>query len=115
MAATAMTYFESGRGWDARIAERNAALMATQIDRRRRVRTPEYFFVKHFDNSRLVKAADPVRARQMRYFSIAVGVFFLLVMFYGLQHFSAIENSYRIEGENSCAKRTGNCGWTKPN
>jgi hypothetical protein len=69
MAATAMTYFESGRGWDARIAERNAALMATQIDRRRRVRTPEYFFVKHFDNSRLVKAADPVRARQMRYFS----------------------------------------------
>jgi cell division protein FtsL len=41
----------------------------------------------------------------MRYFSIAVGVFFLLVMFYGLQHFSAIENSYRIEGEKQALEQ----------
>jgi len=99
MAACATTYFETGRSWGARIAERNAELMAQQAQRRRRVRTPEFFFVKHFDNSRLVKAADPVRAREMRVFSAAVAVLFSLIMIYGLQHFSAIESSYRVESE----------------
>jgi len=99
MAACATTYFETGRSWGARIAERNAELMAQQAQRRRRVRTPEFFFVKHFDNSRLVKAADPVRAREMRGFSAAVAVLFSLIMVYGLQHFSAIESSYRVESE----------------
>jgi cell division protein FtsL len=99
MAACATTYFETGRSWGARIAERNAELMAQQAQRRRRVRTPEFFFVKHFDNSRLVKAADPVRAREMRLFSAAVAVLFSLIMIYGLQHFSAIESSYRVESE----------------
>lgn len=99
MAACATTYFETGRSWGARIAERNAELMAHQAQRRRRVRTPEFFFVKHFDNSRLVKAADPVRAREMRVFSAAVAVLFSLIMVYGLQHFYAIESSYRVESE----------------
>src|SRR5580698_1989248 len=99
MAACATTYFETGRSWGARIAERNAELMAQQAQRRRRVRTPEFFFDKHFDNSRLVKAADPVRAREMRVFSAAVAVLFSLIMVYGLQHFSAIESSYRVESE----------------
>jgi len=99
MAACATTYFETGRSWGARIAERNAELMAQQAQRRRRVRTPEFFFVKHFDNSRLVKAADPVRAREMRVFSAAVAVLFSLIMIYGLQHFSAIESSYRVGSE----------------
>jgi cell division protein FtsL len=67
--------------------------------RRRGVRTPEVIFAHHIDNSRLVKAADPVRARQMRIFSAALTVLFSLIMFYGLQHFNAIENSYRIESE----------------
>ncbi len=39
MAACATTYFETGRSWGARIAERNAELMAQQAQRRRRVRT----------------------------------------------------------------------------
>ncbi len=52
-----------------------------------------------FDNSRLVKAPDPVRARQMRVFCAAVAVLFSLVMVYGLQHFYAIESSYRVESE----------------
>ena len=99
MAACATTYFESGRGWTARVAERNAELMAQQAARRRRMRTPEFYFARHFDNSRLVKAADPVRMRQMRSFSAAVAVLFTLVMFYGLQHFYAIEKGYRIESE----------------
>ena len=99
MAACATTYFETGRDWGARIAERNAELMAQQAQRRRRVRTPEFFFTRHFDNSRLVKTSDPVRAREMRVFSIAAAFLFSLIMVYGLQHFYAIESSYRVESE----------------
>ena len=51
------------------------------------------------DNSRLVKAADPVRVREMRLFSGAIAVLFSLVMVYGMQHFYAIESSYRVESE----------------
>jgi cell division protein FtsL len=99
MAAIATTLFESGRGWGARIAERNTELMAQQALLRRRVRTPEFYFTRHFDNTRLVKASDPVRVREMRVFSAAVAVLFSLIMIYGLQHFSAIESSYRVETE----------------
>ena len=99
MAACTTTYFEAGRGLSARVAERNAELLAQQPMRRRGVRTPEVPFTKHFDNSRLVKAPDPVRVRQMRIFSAAVTVLFSLIMVYGLQHFSAIESGYRIESE----------------
>ena len=63
------------------------------------MRTPEFYFAKHFDNSRLVKASDPVRVREMRVFSAAVAVLFSLIMVYGLQHFYAIESSYRVESE----------------
>jgi cell division protein FtsL len=99
MAACTTTYFEAGRGWGARVAERNAELMAQQSLRRRGVRTPEFPFPKHFDNSRLVKAPDPVRVREMRVFSAAIAVLFSLVMVYGLQHFRAIEGGYRVESE----------------
>jgi cell division protein FtsL len=97
--AACTTYFETGHGHAARVAERNAALLAQQPMRRRGVRTPEIPIARHFDNSRLVKAPDPVRVRQMRIFSAAVTVLFSLVMVYGLQHFSAIEGSYRVESE----------------
>ncbi len=99
MAACATTYFETGRSWTVRIAEHNTELMAQQAQRRRRVRTPEFYFAKNFDNSRLVKASDPVRVREMRVFSAAVAVLFSLIMVYGLQHFQAIESSYRVESE----------------
>jgi cell division protein FtsL len=99
MATCATTYFEAGRSWEARVAERNAELLAQQPLRRRGARTHEVPFAHNFDNSRLVKAADPLRVRQMRVFSVALTVFFSLVMIYGLQHFSAIENGYRIETE----------------
>jgi cell division protein FtsL len=99
MAACATTYFETGRGWGERLRERNAALMARQSRLRRGVRTPEFYFLKHFDNSRLVKAPDPVRVREMRLFSAAVAVLFSLVMVYGMQHFYAIEGGYRVETE----------------
>jgi cell division protein FtsL len=99
MAACSTTYYEAGLSRGARAAELNIELMAEQPLKRRRTRTPEIFFPKQFDNSRLVKAADPVRAREMRIFSAAVAVLFSLVMVYGLQHFYAIESSYRVESE----------------
>ncbi len=99
MAACTATLFDTKPGWTARVSERNAAILAQQPVRRRGVRTPEVIFAHHFDNTRLVKAADPVRSRQMRVFSAAMTVLFSLIMFYGLQHFNAIENSYRIESE----------------
>lgn len=105
MAACSTTYLEAGRGWNARVAERNAELIAQQPARRRRVRTPEFHFARHFDNSRLVKAPDPVRTREMRIFSVAVSLLFLLVMGYGLQHFYAIESSYRVESEKQALEQ----------
>jgi cell division protein FtsL len=59
--------------------------------------TPEIYFRKTIDNSRLVKVEDPRRAREMKYFGIALCVLFLLVMGYALQHFRAIEYGYQIE------------------
>src|SRR4051794_12622216 len=99
MAAIATTYFEAGRSLGARVAERNTEILAQQPARRRGVPTPEFYFTRSLDNSRLVKAADPVRVREMRVFAAAVVVLFTLIMFYGLQHFSAIESSYSVETE----------------
>lgn len=97
--AACTTYFDTGNSIISQVANRNAELMAKQALRRRGVRTPEIMFAKHFDNTRLVKAPDPVRVQQMRTFSATVAALFLLVMFYGLQHFSAIEGSYKLESE----------------
>jgi hypothetical protein len=98
MAAYAATYFDSGRSSSRRIEERNARLFAEQ-QRLRRGATLEVFFPKRIDNSRLVKAPDTVRIREMRIFTAAVTVLFSLVMFYGLQHFSAIEMGYSVEAK----------------
>jgi hypothetical protein len=80
------------------IVERNLALLAAQ-QRARRGPTPEVLFVKHLDNTRLVKADDPVRVREMRVFTVAMTVLFLFLMVYGWQHFSAIEYGYHVEAE----------------
>jgi len=83
-----------------RIQERNEALMAAQ-QRARRGPTPEVLFVKRFDNSRLVKAADPQRVKEMRMFACVMALLFGLIMMYGWQHLSAIEYGYRIEAEKA--------------
>ena len=59
--------------------------------------TPEIYFRKTIDNSRLVKVEDPRRAREMKQFGFTLCCLFLLVMGYALQHFRAIEYGYRIE------------------
>jgi hypothetical protein len=59
--------------------------------------TPEIYFSKPIDNSRLVKVEDPKRSREMKQFGVALGFLFLLVMTYTWQHFKAIEYGYKIE------------------
>jgi len=59
--------------------------------------TPEIYFRKTIDNSRLVKVEDPRREREMRVFGVVLCCLFLLVMAYALQHFRAIEYGYKIE------------------
>ncbi|HTW57196.1 MAG TPA: hypothetical protein VMD99_03585 [Terriglobales bacterium] len=59
--------------------------------------TPEIYFSKSIDNSRLVKTEDPQRNREMKHFGIALAFLFLLVFGYAWQHFRAIEYGYQIE------------------
>src|SRR6201986_4658420 len=80
------------------IAERNRELWETQRARRRGP-TPEMFFAKHIDNTRLVKADDPERHREMRVFTMVMTLVFALTMVYVWQHFSAIEVGYKVEAQ----------------
>src|SRR6202161_3137783 len=66
--------------------------------------TPEIYFAKAIDNSRLVKVEDPGRNREMKQFGTALACLFLLVFTYAWQHFRAIEYGYLIES----SKRTLN-------
>ena len=59
--------------------------------------TPEIYFSKAIDNSRLVKVEDAGRSREMKHFGVALGCLFLLVFTYAWQHFKAIEYGYQIE------------------
>jgi cell division protein FtsL len=63
--------------------------------------TPEIYFRKTIDNSRLIKMEDPRREREMKHFGLALCLLFLLVMGYALQHFRAIEYGYKIEALRS--------------
>jgi hypothetical protein len=67
--------------------------------------TPEIYFSKVIDNSRLVKVEDPGRNREMKQFGTALGCLFLLVFTYAWQHFRAIEYGYQIE---SAKRELGN-------
>jgi cell division protein FtsL len=95
IAAPVMGGLSRGTEW---VAEHNAVLLAAQR-RGRRGPTPEALFTKRIDNSRLVKAADPSRAREMRSFAFAMAFLLSLALVYGWQHFSAIEYGYRMETE----------------
>jgi len=81
--------------------------MITPVDARGSVRrsvagiTPEFYFHKTIDNSRVVKVADPRRKREIRMFSASVAALFLFVLFYAWQHFSAIEYGYKIEAQKT--------------
>ena len=70
---------------------------ATMQPRSTFIGTPEIYFAKRIDNSRVVRVSDPKRRREMISFGITLSVLFLFVMVYLWQHFSAIEYGYRIE------------------
>jgi cell division protein FtsL len=76
-----------------------AAQCAAPALRRKRAwtGTPEVYFAKPIDNSRLVKVENPQRSREMKQFGVALGCLFLLVMTFAWQHFKAIEYGYKIE------------------
>ena len=76
-----------------------AAQCATPTTRHKRswAGTPEVYFAKRIDNSRLVKVENPQRSREMKQFGVALGCLFLLVMTFAWQHFKAIEYGYKIE------------------
>jgi cell division protein FtsL len=81
-----------------------AAAVSPTIGSRRKpcwVGTPEIYFPKAIDNTRLVKIEDPKRSREMRQFGIALTCLFLLVMTYTWQHFKAIEYGYKVESLRS--------------
>jgi hypothetical protein len=59
--------------------------------------TPEIYFTKAIDNTRLVKVEDSHRNREMKQFGTALAFLFLLVFTYAWQHFRAIEYGYQIE------------------
>jgi hypothetical protein len=59
--------------------------------------TPEIYFAKAIDNSRVVKVECPGRTREMKQFGTALAFLFLLVFTYAWQHFRAIEYGYQIE------------------
>ena len=82
------------------VAERNRALLELQR-RAHRGPTPEIFFTKHLDNSRILKADDPDRKREMRQFTAVMSVLFVLVMVYVWQHFSAVELGYQVETQRT--------------
>lgn len=92
------TFREKGQWSQESVIEHNRWMFEAQR-RARRGPTPEVFFSKHLDNSRLVKADDPVRKREMRSFSMAAVLLFAVCMLYSWQHFSSIEYGYRIETE----------------
>src|SRR5436305_12160207 len=61
--------------------------------------TPEIYFNKAIHNSRLVKVADPKRAREVAMFSVSLAVLFLFTMMYAWQHLRSIEYGEKIEAQ----------------
>lgn len=81
------------------MAATSVVLHGSQLSRRKPCwnGTPEIYFAKPIDNSRLVKVEDPKRSREMRQFGVALGCLFVLVMTYTWQHFKAVEYGYKVE------------------
>lgn len=104
MATAAMIQGFAGTSAVQARVQRNRDLFELQR-RARRGPTPEVFFTKHIDNTRIVKADDPERRREMRTFAATMGLLFVLVMVYVWQHFSAIEVGYQIERQKTTVEQ----------
>jgi cell division protein FtsL len=58
---------------------------------------PEIYFHKAIDNSRLVRATDPKRKREMNVFAMAVMACCLVALVYVVQHCNSLQYGYKIE------------------
>ena len=119
MAACATTFSRAGRGWSARIAEHNAELMAQQAQRRRaRAHAGVLLRQPHLTTPAWSKPLIRCGCARCASFAPPIAMLFSLVMVYGLQHFYAIESSYRVEWKSrcsiSCARRTASCASLRP-
>ncbi len=85
-------------GRSASVADRNRLLYEAQRSRRRGP-TPEMFFAKHIDNTRIVKADDPDRRTEMRRFTVAMVFLFAFTMVYVWQHLASIQVGYTVEAQ----------------
>jgi hypothetical protein len=84
------------------MAARALTGMITPVERRSVAGiTPEFYFQKTIDNSRLVRATDPQRRREIRMLSAVASLFFLMAMFYAWQHFRSLEYGYQIEAQKT--------------
>ena len=66
----------------------------------------EFFTVKHIDNSRLVRPAEPNRMRECARLVLLGGLIALCALLYAWQHFETIQLRYQLEslrGERSQA------------
>ena len=91
---------QQGRLWFTAVEERlfpQSPSPSSQRARKALAGTPEIFFAKPIDNSRLVKVTDPKLRRERTIFSVALAILFVLVTVYVWQHFSAIEYGYSIQ------------------
>ena len=61
--------------------------------------TPEIYFSKSIDNSRVVKVTDHRRHRENTMFACSLAALFFIVMVYAFQHLSSIEYGYKIEAQ----------------
>ncbi|HYG98605.1 MAG TPA: cell division protein FtsL [Terriglobales bacterium] len=78
-----------------------ASIAMTGGTRRAWGATPEIYFPKHIDNSRLVKVNDKGRSREMVMFAASLVLLFVVFMAYGWQHYRAIEYGYKNEALRS--------------
>src|SRR5215469_7581610 len=72
---------QESHNWGSQLSETRGMFMGT----------PEIYFTKRMDNSRVVRVVDPKRRREMLYFGGMLSLLFLVVMVYLLQHLSAIQ------------------------
>jgi len=63
--------------------------------------TPEIYFVKAIDNSRLVRVHDPARTRELRMLGAVCVTLLMLLFLYTWQHFGAVEYGYKLEAQKS--------------
>src|SRR5438128_11502633 len=61
--------------------------------------TPEIYFSKSIDNSRLVKITDYRRNQENFMFAMSLAALFFVVMVYAFQHLSSIEYGYKSEAQ----------------